>query len=274
MPALKFDLFIHSNRKNKIPALVSSYSFKKHNKDLNIHIKNLEDCELLREYNQKRFTRNGRECMLNTSSSQSFFFVRFICCELAKKQNAKKWILVIDPDIFCLKSLEGINQYVDEAEASHKPIVCYNRLSSFMLINTETINWTEQSIVNSIFHLREDAENYMGLSKYKSDTYAIPREYNSYDLLTDNTICLHTSLTATQPWKTGIKHYPSDLHNAVPKEGEEKTQVFGNHKCSKICCAVFALFKEALNEGYFTEEELEEEIEGENLRTDILKLIK
>ena len=53
-----FDLFIHSNRKNKIPALVSYYSFKEYNKDLNIYIENLEDSLLLKNSHGKKFIRN------------------------------------------------------------------------------------------------------------------------------------------------------------------------------------------------------------------------
>ena len=274
MSGLKFDLFIHSNFKNKIPALVTKYSFKKNNPGLNIYIKNLEDCKLLKECHLKTFIRNGIECLLNIFSSQSFFFVRFICCELAKYIDAKKWILIIDPDIFCLKSLEDINDYIDKAEASNKSIICHNNTSSFMVINRDIIDWNEESIVNSIFHIKEDAENYMGLSKYKNNIYNIPQEYNSYDLLTDTTICLHTSLTHTQPWKTGISYFPSDLHNLVPQKGEKKDQVFQKHKSNDIISVIFDLFSEAFNEGYFTEEDLKDEIERENIRPDIFELIK
>jgi hypothetical protein len=38
-----FDLYIHSNLKNYIPAKVSEYSFRKHNPYLNTKIINLED---------------------------------------------------------------------------------------------------------------------------------------------------------------------------------------------------------------------------------------
>lgn len=272
MSTLKFDLMIHSNRKNKIPALVSYSSFKKHNPTLNITIENLEDRQLLMNYHEKTFFRGNNKLQLNVNSSQSFFFVRFICCEIAKRKNLKKWVLIIDPDIFCLKSVELLNNFILEAENKNKDIICYNLLSSFMLINTAKIDWSEENIVNNIFTLKEDADNYMLLKKYKNSVLNIPEEYNSYDILNSNTICLHTSLTITQPWKTGIKYYPSDLHNKIPSKNEKKNCVFLKHKSDKIEKITINMFKEALNNKYFTDEDLKEEIYRENIRADIFKL--
>lgn len=268
-----FDLFIHSNRKNKIPALVSSYTFRKHNPSLNISIENLEDCKLLMEHDKKKFNRKGKALQLNVKSSQSFFFVRFICCELAKNKKSKKWILIIDPDIFCFKSINILNNFIKTAEQNNKSIIAYNNLSSFMLINTDKINWTETNIVNNIFHKNEDADNYMFLKKYYNDILPIPHIFNSIDNLTNETICLHTSKTYTQPWKTGIRYFPSDLHNNIPNINETKNQVFGRHSSKIIEKITLNLFKQALIHKYFSIDDLKEEIQRENVRPDILKLI-
>lgn len=269
-----FDLYIHSNLKNRIPALVSYYSFLNENPNLQIYIKNLEDCNLLYKCNNKLFIRNKTDCMLNINSSQSFFFVCFLCCEEHKiKLRNKKWILVIDPDIFCLKNIYKLNEFIEHAENINKTIICYNNLSSFMLINTEKINWTEQNIVQNIFELKEDAENYMGLSKYKSEILNIPEEFNSYDKLNAITICLHTSQTHTQPWKTGIKYFPSDLHNRIPNKLEKKDKIFEEHSNKEIIQTIFSLFKRARDNNFFTDKEIQEEIKRENIRPDIFNLI-
>ena len=269
---LNFDLYIHSNMKNKIPALVSSHSFKAHHPDLNIYIEYLENLPLLMDCDKKTFVRSN-QCMLNVKSSQSFFFVRFICCELAKKRSSKKWILIIDPDIFCLKSIENLNEYIVEAENKNKNIICYNGLSSFMLINTDKISWTEENIVNNIFNLKENADNYMLLKKYKKELLNIPEKFNSYDELHLETICLHTSNTSTQPWKTGIKYFPSDLHNGIPNKDEKKTCIFQKHKSGNIETKIMSIFKNAFLDKCFTTDDLKEEIIRENIRPDILQLL-
>ena len=273
MNSYNFDLYIHSNRKNKIPALVSYWSFKKHNNTLNIHIENMENLPLLMHCNNKYFTRNNKECMLNINSSQSFFFVRFICCELAKKKNSKKWILIIDPDIFCLKNIEKLNEYISIAESKNKDIICYNNLSSFMLINTEKIDWCEKTIVHNIFDLKENADNYMQLKRYNNVIFNIPEEFNSYDKLNSKTICLHTSKTTSQPWKRGIKYFPSDLHNRIPNKYEKKELTFEKHKSEEIEKKTIGIFKEAFDNKYFNSEDLKEEIHRENIRPDIFKIL-
>jgi hypothetical protein len=220
----------------------------------------------------KNFYRNNTQLQLNINSSQSFFFVRFICCELAKKNNSKKWILIIDPDIFCLKSIESLNTYIIEAERRNKFIITYNKLSSFMLINTEKINWTEKNIVHNIFVNKEDCDNYMLLKKYKDIILDIPQKFNSYDKLNQETVCLHTSLTSTQPWKTGIKYFPSDLHNNIPGKDEKKNCVFLKHKSDKIENKIMRLFKEGFVNKYFNSEDLKQEIHRENIRPDIFEI--
>lgn len=272
MNLYNFDLYIHSNRKNKIPALTSYWSFKKHNNGLEIYIENLENLPLLMECNGKNFIRGGRNCMLNTNSSQSFFFVRFICCELAKKKNSKKWILIIDPDIFCLKSIEKLNEYIIEAEDKDKHIICNKNLSSFMLINTDKINWCEKTIIHNIFNLKENVDNYMQLKRYNNVIFNIPEEFNSYDKLNSKTICLHTSNTSSQPWKTGIKYFPSDLHNRIPNKDEKKDLTFEKHKSEEIEKKTIGIFKEAFHNKYFNSEDLKEEIHRENIRPDIFKI--
>ena len=143
-----------------------------------------------------------------------------------------------------------------------------------MLINTELISWSEKYIVNNVFNLQEDAEHYMGLSKYKDVILNLPEIYNSYDKLNSNTICLHTSLTHQQPWKTGIKYFPSDLHNRIPNKNEEKNKIFEKHPNNDINNLVFSLFKKARDKNIFSDEDIKEAIKNEALRPDIFNLIK
>ena len=86
------------------------------------------------------------------------------------------------------------------------------------------------------------------------------------------TICLHTSNTSSQPWKTGIKYFPSDLHNRIPNKDEKKDLTFEKHKSEEIEKKTIGIFKEAFHNKYFNSEDLKEEIHRENIRPDIFKI--
>ena len=267
-----FDLYIHSNLKNHIPAKVSEYSFRKHNPSLKTTIINLEDLSLLSNCHGKLFRRGNTKCKLNIHSSQSFFFVRFICTAI-HNNSKNKWILIIDPDIFCLQPImKDLNSYIISAEKQGKHIIAVKEnnvyLSSFMLVNTEKITWSENYIVDTIFNKLEDGDNYMLLKKYNNVCFEIPNIFNSYDFLSTNTKCLHTSLTDTQPWKTGIRYRKSDLHNKIPHKNEPFDQIFQPHKDPNITNVFFSLFKEAYQNQYFNNNDIQYAIKNGNLRKD------
>jgi hypothetical protein len=267
-----FCVYIHSNNFNYIPTLVSKYSFTKENKDLDIYIENLDDHPKILSNNNSFFYRSGKKLQWDSTKHQSFFPVRFLCVESHKKNNRKhRWILVIDPDIFCIKSIEILNQYIKEAESKEIPIISHNGESSMMLIDTSIINWTEVDLINDMFIEKNDFNNWMFLKKYKY--LNIPSIFNEKDTINNNTILLHTTNTETQPWKTGIKYYESELHNKI-KSKNDKLMEFKEHKSCDVKKFVFSLFNEIYNKNIISEEDIKNAINNKYIRPDILKIIK
>lgn len=268
-----FDIYIHTNKKNDVPAKVGKYTFIKYNPSINVYLKYLEDCNLILKNHLNYFIRDKSKLQLDINSSQSFFSVRFTCCEEHKqKKRKKRWILVIDPDIFCYKPLTELNDYILNAEKNNVHILACKKQgglfnSSFMLLDTKFINWTEASIVDSMFNKKEDFNNYMYLNY--SNIGLLPDNYNHYDKIIDDTKCYHTTKTITQPWKTGIKYNKSDLHNRPKIKNEKKTEIFKEHPNKTLKQILFNEFKEAYNNNYISVQDIENGIRCEGLRKDI-----
>lgn len=266
-----FDVYLHSNKMNKVAADVSKYSFLKNNSGINIYIENLEDHEYLLQHDNKYFFRGNNKLLWDASKHQSFFPVRFFCVETHKKlKRENKWILVCDPDIFCLSDLSSIQQYIYEAESKNKDIIAYNKLSSSMLLNTQNIDWSEKKIVDDMFEIKNDFDNWLLLKN--KDVLNMPKEYNSYDSIDSNTKLLHVSKTECQPWKTGIRYCKSDIHNRIPNNNHLKSEVFQRHPNEKIENTVFQLFKNAYKNQYINKKDILENIELNGLRSDILEI--
>ena len=262
-----FAVYIHCNRMNDIPAKVAKYSFEKQNPGLNVHLEYLEDHPKLLENHNHYFYRDGVKMQWDTTKHQSFFPVRFLCAESHKaKKRTEKWILVTDPDIFCLKDLEKLNSYIKKAEEKKSNIIAHGSNSSVMLLNTEKVNWTEDELIRDVFKKKANFDNWMYLNFPKVLT--LPGAYNQYDRITKNTALLHTTKTETQPWKTGITYEEWELHNKIRKPNNKKLK-FKNHPSRLVRECVFSLFKEAYDNKIFSLDEIEEAIRDKALRCDI-----
>lgn len=185
----EFDCIIHTNKFNHLPALVCKYVLQKHNPGIRVFIEYLEDYELLIKQDLNFYHRDTGSYRLNISKSQSFFMVRFLATEKYKIKmgdDAKKWILIIDPDIFCLKNIIELNSYIKAAEDTNKFIIACKKLhytdmkfnSSLMLVNVSLISWEEESFVSNIFDNNENLDNYMFLKKYLDNILELPGYWN------------------------------------------------------------------------------------------------
>ena len=132
-----FAVYLHSNQMNAVPTKVSKYSFEKLNPGLNVYVDPLEDHPKLLEYHNHTLYRGKKKLNWDSTKHQAFFPVRFLCGETHKTNNRQeKWILVTDPDIFCLKDLEVLNSYITQAEEKNINIIAAKRNSAVMLLNT------------------------------------------------------------------------------------------------------------------------------------------
>lgn len=275
---MNFDLYIHTNKKNDLPAKIGKYSFESINKGLNTIILYIEDFDIIINKDKNTFYRKKNKCQLNINSSQSFFILRFFAPYYHKfnnnNSNKKKWILIIDPDIFCLKSISSLNEYIEKAEKEDKYIIANNYLSSFMLINTDKLCWEPENLINDVFVKHENFDNYMLLEKYKGKVINIPEFFNHYDKLTSQTLCLHTSLTVSQPWKTGLPYLKHDLHNIPYNPNDNNIMYFKKHNNFLIEQKFFELMKLAIDNNYVSKEDINNSLLLEGLRKDYELFLK
>lgn len=266
----KFCVYIHSNNFNKVPATVAMHSFKKNNNGLEVFIENLEDHEKILKYHNSIFYRKGKKLKWDSEKHQSFFPVRFLCVESHKlKKREYRWILVVDPDVFAIRDISILNDYINEAESKEKNIISHKGESSVMLIDTHKIEWTEDFLIHDMFENKNDFDNWMYIKN--SDFLEIPVNFNEKDKINKNTYLLHTTCTETQPWKTGIKYYDYELNNKIESNNPKKME-FKDHKDKNVKYFVFNMFKSAYEEKLITINDIEYSILNKHLREDILKI--
>jgi hypothetical protein len=267
-----FCVYIHSNKFNYVPTMVSKHSFLKENEGLDVYVETLEEHEKLLTYHNSIFYRDEKKLQWDSTKHQAFFPVRFLCVEAHKNKNRNnRWILVVDPDIFCLKNINVLNEFIKKAEKENISIISHKNQSSMMLLDTTKIDWTEDEIVDSMFIQKNNFNDWMRLRKNR--TLNIPSSFNEKDKIKKDTYLLHTTCTETQPWKTGIKYSESELHNKIKRTNEKLLQ-FEEHPSKQVKQKVFSLFFEAYNKKIITKDEIEMAIENKNIRSDILKVIK
>lgn len=271
-----FDVYIHTNEMNFVPAKIVQYSLEKYNPGLTVYLYKQEQCHTLLGNHLNSFYRSGQLLQWNKTKSQSFFPVRFMCVEEHKRQNRNsRWIVVMDPDIFCIKSIRGLEAFIQRAEENHKSILAckkqqnkYN--SSFMVLDTHNIDWTEETICFDIFEKHRNFDDYMFLEAF--DPLELPGEYNEYDTIKSNTILFHTTMTVTQPWKTGIQYCKSDLHNN-PYKPNEPMSVFQEHPNTLVKQTFFLLASESYKYQYITDTDIQTGIEKKGLRADLMRFL-
>ncbi len=268
-------IYIQSNNFNKIGALVSKYSFQKFNPEYPIDLINMEDYKKLMNSHMKIFYRSKNECYWRKDLHQSFFPTRFFAPE---KSNYEGWCLVVDPDIFAMKDISSIEQYIND----ETPICCYYDKSSYhtsmmLLNNTKLKNWNEEYVVNFMFHDKKNFDDLILLKNLSTinntDVKQIPRKYNQLNTYHDDTIMCHMSRTNKQPWKTGIKYCKCELHNSKKCKKCNVSKVFGKFPDKKCETYFFQLAHEAYTAGYFTRPEIDEAIKNKWIRKDFYEIM-
>lgn len=270
-------VIIHTNRFNLLTALISQYSFKKFHPYLNVNISIIEkDFPKFLENDGKVFLRKSRnfECVWYKEYSQSFFPIRFL---IPEKVNYSGNILIIDPDIFLVKKLDIdiLKDYLTDKNIC----ACMNinglPASSVMLLNAAKFkHWNYEQLCNDMFVKKKDFDSYMYLKdEQKNMTIStLPSYYNDYDIITSDTILLHTTKTHTQPWKTGMIYKKHELHNMRKNEDSEEL-IFEKHASQKVEDFFFKLAKEAYDNGFIDKQLIEQSIENKWIRKDFFNKI-
>ena len=263
-------VFIQSNKFQNTAAQVSKYSFEKFG--YKCEIISFEDFPILKDCIGRTYLRKGKQKVFR-DDLQSFTLLRFLIPTLVNQYDK---ILIIDPDIFALKSLNELDKLTSEEDK----IYCtfYNQVprSEMMVGIAKNFNLEFNQILKDLFDLKIDYNDLMSLGFYNnSEIGIIPNNFNEHDSINSNTFMLHTTKRITQPWKNGLD-IDFERHNGIKvklinyikkflflkynPEFISKKYIF--HKNKDVYNFILNLFVESIKNNYLNIKQIEESVDN------------
>lgn len=209
---MKPTVFIQTNDKQAIGALVSAHSLRRnsrHADQFDVHLIRQEDYPFFAAREGQPFLRGGQRRRWENGDLQSFTPTRFMPPELIGYQGRA---LVIDPDVFAVGDVWELLARDMEGKAIFAvPRPGHNQrsgylASSVMLLDCARLrHWRVEQDFAELFAMTRDYADWIELALEPRDTIGLLEpEWNDFDHLDARTKLLHTTKRRTQPWKTGL----------------------------------------------------------------------
>jgi hypothetical protein len=284
-------VFIHTNEKQLIGAIVSQHSMKR-----NARAPDSFDCKIIRKedyswyeaFEGKSYLREGREAIWENDDLQSFTTTRFMPPEL---MDYKGRAVVVDPDVFAVGDVNELFQRDMKGKAvcakfrsGHKGYSEYIATSVMLLDNEKLKHWNVHRDFEAMFRKERDYEIWMRLGYEPRETIGeLESSWNDFDNLTSSTKMIHNTKRRTQPWKTGL---PIDFMNRrglfgilpaswTPVGWVKRRKLPGSywrHPDVRQEQYFFALVKECLDNGMLSQDLLRHHIEQNHVRHDAFEI--
>ncbi len=294
---MKPTVFIHTNHKQKLGAVVSRYSLYKnsaHADEFDVRFIEVQDFPCMAQREGQLYLRDGEMRPWLNNDLQSFTPLRFAPPQLMSYQGRA---VVIDPDVFAQGDVwELLNR-----DMAGKAIMCRPKsgskgrkgayASSVMLLDCAKLqHWRFEENFSAMF--KPAQRDYMDWVSLKLEDPAtiglLESEWNDFDNLTEQTKLLHNTKRKTQPWKTGLKvdYRPADTFQLFPPRHwlrRARRALFGEYKFAGTYDAhpdpkqekfFFDMVRGCLQDGVVTEAQLRDEIKQGHLRADALELVR
>jgi hypothetical protein len=294
---VKPTVFIHTNHKQKLGAVVSRYSLYKnsaHADEFDVRFIEVQDFPCMAQREGQLYLRDGEMRPWLNNDLQSFTPLRFAPPQLMSYQGRA---VVIDPDVFAQGDVwELLNR-----DMAGKAIMCRPKsgskgrkgayASSVMLLDCAKLqHWRFEENFSAMF--KPAQRDYMDWVSLKLEDPAtiglLESEWNDFDNLTEQTKLLHNTKRKTQPWKTGLKvdYRPADTFQLFPPRHwlrRARRALFGEYKFAGTYDAhpdpkqekfFFDMVRGCLQDGVVTEAQLRDEIKQGHLRADALELVR
>jgi hypothetical protein len=293
---LKPTVFIHTNDKQMLGALVSRYSLRKRSAradEFDVKFIEVKHYPCMLEREGQLYRRDGEMRPWLNDDLQSFTPLRFAPPELMNYQGRA---VIMDPDIFAVGDIRELLQRDMQGAA----IMCRPKsgrkgrkgayASSVMLLDCAKLrHWQFERDFSEMFEpVKRDYMDWVSLKLEDSSTIGLFETcWNDFDNLTEETRLLHNTKRKTQPWKTGLRidYRPADTFQLFPPRHwgrRARRALFGDYKFAgtyakhpdpKQEAFFFGLVREAMEDGEFNESLLKDEISQGHLRPDALELI-
>jgi len=289
-------VFIHTNHKQIVGALVAEYSLRRsssHNDEFDVRLICTEDHPFIKEFDGRLYLRDGVKRVWLYEDLQSFTPLRFMPPELMGYEGRA---VVIDPDVFAVADVWELLS----RDMQGKAIFCRRRsgpkgyidkiwASSVMLLDCSKLkHWKVEENFREMFEFKRDYMPWIGLKLEDQNTLGLlENEWNDFDRLTSRTKMVHNTRRKTQPWKTGLRvdWRPAERFRLFPPVAwvmRARRHLFGDyaflgnykrHPDPNQERFFFGLLRECLEKGIVTEEMLREEMRQDHVRHDALEVL-
>jgi hypothetical protein len=294
-------VFIHTNHKQMLGALVSRYSLQRNSATadkFDVRLIEVKDYPCMRDHEGRKYRRDGEMRPWLNNDLQSFTPLRFAPPQL---MNYEGRAIIMDPDIF---AVGDICELLDR-DMEGKALMCRPKsgrkgrkgayASSVMLLDCAKLkHWQFERDFGEMFESAEggppsrDYMDWVSLKLEHSNAIGVfENEWNDFDRLTENTRLLHNTKRKTQPWKTGlhVDYRPADTFQLFPPRHwlrRARRALFGDYRFAGTYAAhpdprqekfFFDLVRECLEKGVISRDQLRDEIKQGHLRTDALELV-
>jgi hypothetical protein len=285
-------VFIHTNHKQYIGAIVSLHSMRRNSTNPDAFDVKLIEYEthkdFFKKYEGRSYSRDGDSRVWDPEDLQSFTPLRFMPPELMGYEGRA---VVVDPDVFAVGDVWELLSRDLEGGA----IGCRQRgtpphyASSVMLLECSKLrHWKLEKDFDALFTGQREYKKWMNLGyEDPASIKLIEPEWNDFDKLTPRTKMIHNTRRKTQPWKSGlpVDFIPaeSNLMNPVMLLNRLRRKLFGTyaflgnykeHPDERQTQLFFGYLKECLENGLLTEATVKEHMAANHVRHDAFEVLK
>lgn len=284
---MKNTVFIHTNEKQMVGAIVSEHSFKRNSKNpdaFDVKIIRREDFKFFDDFEGKKFLRAGTWRVWKNSDLQSFTPTRFMPPEL---MNYEGRAVVVDPDVFAVGDVNELfardmkgHAVMAKPRHGHNGRADYVATSVMLLDCAKLKHWKVSKMFADMFAGKLDYEDLITLNAEPKGTVGhLESFWNDFDRLEADTKMIHNTKRRTQPWKTGL---PIDFQNRIKipfvgkllgTNGIQLPLKYKKHPDPRQEAFFFSLLKECLDQGKVSKAVVEEHMRKKHVRADALDVL-
>jgi hypothetical protein len=291
---MKPQVFIHTNEKQILGAVVSKYSFERFASDpkaFDVRLVETNSYSYLKEHEGRLYLRDGLKRAWLNEDLQSFTVLRFTPPEI---MGYKGRSLVVDPDVFCIsdvtdllnRDMKGAAILARHRAGSKEEVWA----SSVMLLdNPKLTHWQVEKNFEEMFRFKRDYMKWITLQLEPEGSIGPLETYwNDFDKLTPQTRMIHNTKRQTQPWKSGLpvdyrppetagSFKPKNVYNRIRRAIFGEYGMLGKyerHPDPNQERLFFGLLRECFEKGIVTETMVRHEMKHNHVRHDALELLK
>jgi hypothetical protein len=295
---MKPTVFIHTNHRQYLGALVSAHSLRRtsrHADRFDVRIIHHKDYPFFARHEGETFLRDGVTREWHNDDLQSFTPLRFMPPELMGYQGRA---IVIDPDIFAVadiwellsRDMEGKAVMCRTRGTAAKRFVGGRYASSAMLLDCARLtHWRTEEQFDELFAFKRDYRKWINLELEPPHSIGLfEPEWNDFDRLSPKTKMVHNTRRKTQPWKTGlpVDFLPAERFKLFPPVAwlmRARRRLLGEyallghynrHPDDNQEALFFGLLRECVENGTVTAQMLEEEMRQNHVRHDALEVME